>query len=79
MHGSGHSGRATRGIDPDRIAYTIAETARLLGISDTTVYQLIKSGELPSFKIGAARRVHGSAIEEFIRRNTEKETQERVS
>ena len=40
--------------------------AYLLGISVRTCWDVVKSGELPSFKIGARRLIARSALEEMI-------------
>lgn len=37
---------------PLRLAYTVAEAAESIGVSRWTMYRLIKSGRLPSSKIG---------------------------
>jgi excisionase family DNA binding protein len=55
-------------VDRDRIAYTLEDTARLLSISIRKVKYMVDSGELPSIKVGRARRVHGTAIEDYARR-----------
>jgi excisionase family DNA binding protein len=47
--------------------YTVAETADLLRLSTSKVWQLVHSGELESLKIGWSRRVPGSAIDQFIK------------
>ncbi len=47
--------------------YTVAETAGLLRLSESKVWQLIHKGKLDSLKIGWSRRVPASAIEQFIR------------
>jgi excisionase family DNA binding protein len=44
----------------------IATTAHLLGISRTTVYQLLDSGRLASLTIGRRRLVSRVAIEAFL-------------
>lgn len=36
----------------DRRTYTVAETARILGISRTSAYEDIRRGELPHFRVG---------------------------
>lgn len=53
---------------------TVEDAAIKLGISERTVYELIRSGELVSVKLPpysktAARRIEQSAIDEFISRN----------
>lgn len=62
--------RGAHTMDLDRIAYTVKDTARLLSLSQRKVRYLIATGELPSIKVGAARRVHGSAIREYAERVT---------
>lgn len=55
-------------------ALSIAETRIALGkISNPTVYALINSGELASFKIGRRRFVSRAAIADFIRRREQAE------
>lgn len=52
----------------DRLAYTTREVGQQLHVSDTTVRDLIRTGALPSFKIGASRRVRHSDLVAFIDR-----------
>ena len=54
--------------DVPRRLYTVAETARALAISRSKVYDLIHGGRLTSVKIDGARRVRGTAIDEYIER-----------
>jgi excisionase family DNA binding protein len=44
------------------------ESAQLLGLSRTKVYELMASGQLRSVKIGAARRVSATALADFVAR-----------
>jgi excisionase family DNA binding protein len=49
------SGQGTAGfgsVKTDRIAYTVAEVAALLGKHSNTVYGWVRSGALPSERIG---------------------------
>lgn len=46
--------------------HTVEETASILSLGRTAVYQLLQSGQLESVKIGKARRVLHSSIEAFI-------------
>lgn len=55
---------AAPGVQP--LAYTIPEAAALLGVGRTTVYELIRSGELPSIRIRRGRRVTRAAIEAYL-------------
>jgi excisionase family DNA binding protein len=53
--------------DPDvRLLLTIDEACERLSISRPTFYELVHAGKLRSIKIGAARRVPASALEEFV-------------
>jgi putative molybdopterin biosynthesis protein len=47
------------------MSYTTEEIAKLLKISKLTVYDLIKKGELPSYRVGKQMRVDDSDLEAF--------------
>ncbi|MBN2984051.1 substrate-binding domain-containing protein [Cohnella algarum] len=49
-------------------SYTTEEVAKLLKISKLTVYDLIKKGELPSYKVGKQMRVDASDLEAYKRK-----------
>lgn len=49
----------------DNISYTAEEIARLLKISKLKVYDLIKKGELPSYRVGKQMRVDQSDLEAY--------------
>lgn len=51
--------------DP-RLAYRPGEVADLTGLSRTTVYSLMRSGELGFVSIGRARRVPRSEVERWL-------------
>lgn len=44
----------------------VDEVCSRLTLGRTRVYELIQSGELPSLRVGASRRVPASALEQFI-------------
>ena len=44
------------------------DAARVLGIGRTKVYELIRSGELRSVRVGGLRRVPVAALDEFVAR-----------
>jgi len=50
------------------ISYTTEEIAKLLKISKLTVYDLIKKGELPSYRVGKQMRVDASDLEAYKNR-----------
>lgn len=45
---------------------TVAETKQVLRLGHSKVYELIAAGELPSIKIGKARRIPMDAIKRLI-------------
>lgn len=47
----------------------VADAARFLGVSKSYVYTLIRSGLLPSVKLGASRRVPVRAVRDLARAN----------
>ena len=51
----------------DRLLLTIPEVAARLGMGRSFVYQLVLKGEIPSIKLGRARRVPTGAVEQFIK------------
>ena len=52
---------------PYRAAHTIQEARQLLGgISQATVYKLIRHGELRTFRVGRRRFVSDNAIRDYI-------------
>ena len=50
----------------DRVLLRPEEVAQALGVSRTTVFELIRVGVLRSVKIGAARRVSATALAEYV-------------
>jgi excisionase family DNA binding protein len=52
----------------ERVLLSPEEVAEALHIGRCTVYDLIRTGRLPSGKIGRLRRIHADAVREFARR-----------
>ena len=54
----------------DRLAFSVEETGRLLGISRDLAYDLVARGELPSLRLGrrivVPRRALVAALEQFM-------------
>ncbi|MGG2017100.1 substrate-binding domain-containing protein [Bacillus sp. S10(2024)] len=50
----------------DHHSYTTEEVAKRLKVSKLTVYDLIKKGELPSYRVGRQMRVDASDLEQYI-------------
>lgn len=51
------------------ISYTTEELAKILKISKLTVYDLIKKGELPAYRVGKQMRVDASDLEAYKARS----------
>ncbi|MGG0823677.1 helix-turn-helix transcriptional regulator [Paenibacillus turicensis] len=54
------------------VSYTTEEIAKLLKISKLTVYDLIKKGELPSYRVGKQMRVDATDLEAYKQRSKSK-------
>lgn len=48
---------------------TPREAAKLLRISQRTVYELVKEGRLPAFRVGGQLRLSVTVLEEWLARN----------
>jgi excisionase family DNA binding protein len=46
--------------------YRVPEVAKILGVGRTTVYALIKSGDLPSVRVAGCRRVSSHDLESYV-------------
>ncbi|RSK26250.1 helix-turn-helix domain-containing protein [Bacillus sp. HMF5848] len=55
---------------PENESYTTEEIAQILKVSKLTVYDLIKKGKLPAYRVGRQMRVDASDLEEY--KNKEK-------
>lgn len=58
---------------PDKLTYSPAETAAVLGVSRPTVYTLLKRADFPSFKIGSRTLVPAEGLRAWVSAQTEKE------
>lgn len=61
----------------ESIVYTPNEVAKLLRIRVATVYELIKSGDLPALKIGKNYKVPKEGFEEWLFIRTREQMEER--
>lgn len=57
-------------------SYTIEEVAKLLKVSKLTVYDLVKKGELPVFKVGRQMRLAATDFDAYIARHRMKTNDE---
>ncbi|NYH42627.1 excisionase family DNA binding protein [Micromonospora jinlongensis] len=51
-----------------RVVLTIEEAAQRLGIGRTTMYALVKSGQIRTVTIGRLRRVPSFCLDEYVQR-----------
>ena len=51
----------------DMLAFSVAETARLLGLSREGAYQAIHRGDIPAVRIGKRILVPRAALEQLLR------------
>ncbi|WP_332631339.1 helix-turn-helix transcriptional regulator [Halalkalibacter flavus] len=58
----------------NEISYTVEEVANLLKVSKLTVYDLIKKGKIPAFKVGRQMRISSEDIDLLIHRKNQKLT-----
>jgi excisionase family DNA binding protein len=58
----------TNGTTAPKLLYTPVEAAQALGISRSTLYTLLSSGEIRSVKVGALRRIPHVALADFVAR-----------
>ena len=51
-----------------QFVYTVEEAAKFLRLGRTSVYELIRGGELESIKVGSLRRITAAQLERFLER-----------
>jgi excisionase family DNA binding protein len=47
------------------MSFSPSGAARVLGISDSKLYEILAAGEIASFRVGRARRIKGAAINRY--------------
>jgi len=52
----------------ERLLYTPEQAAEALNIARSTVYVLMRMGDIPSVKIGRARRIPAVVVREYVER-----------
>ncbi len=57
--------RAEHTATGDQLLLTVPEAAKRLSLSRSTVYELIRRGELTAVKVGGARRIPAVALERY--------------
>lgn len=56
------------GLDRPRVLYRIEEAAELLSVSKSRVYELIRSGQLRTVKVGKSHRVPARSLDDYVAR-----------
>jgi excisionase family DNA binding protein len=56
----------TETIGGGRLLLRPEEVAQALGVGRSTVYELLRTGELRSVKIGTSRRIPTAAVVEYV-------------
>ena len=49
----------------EKQAYSVAEAATTIGISKTTLYELIQAGVISTFSIGSKKLISAQTLEDF--------------
>ena len=57
---------AVNGTPPNKIAYTIKEATVAIGLSRSTIYKLMASGELQTIRIGKRRLIRAEALNRLV-------------
>ena len=57
----------------ERLAFSVHEFARAIGVSHPMVYRALRTGELASFQFGRRRLISREAAEQFIRKRQQLE------
>ena len=56
-----------------KYAYSIHETAEALGLGRSKLYELLQSGEIPTFYVGRKRLVAADDLQRFVESRREQE------
>jgi len=54
---------------PNELSYTIEEVSQLLKVSKLTLYDLVKKGEIPVFRVGRQMRIDAKDLDVFIHKH----------
>lgn len=55
----------------DKLLYTPLEAAHALGVSRSTLYELLAHGDIASVRIGASRRIPADCLRRYVASLTE--------
>ena len=57
-----------KAVNLDKLLYTPVEAAHALGVSRSTIYVLMGTGDVPSVRIGSSRRVPAEGRRRYVDR-----------
>jgi excisionase family DNA binding protein len=63
-------------MNPDRLAFTIEEAARAIGISRGGAYKSARTGEIPTVRVGGRLLVPRDALKELIAERAQRRSPE---
>ena len=52
---------------PEKMALSVSETARMLGVSRPTIYKLINREDFPAFRVGGRTLISAEGLRDWIR------------
>jgi len=55
-------------MNQPHVMLTVEQAAEAIGIGRTTMFALVKSGDIESVLIGRLRRIHPAAIDNYLER-----------
>jgi len=61
-------------MSEDRLTYSVAEAARVLGISRNLAYEMVRCGRIPSIRFGKRLLISRYVIEQLLRQPSSKES-----
>jgi excisionase family DNA binding protein len=70
MNNAGTDATIAHQSDGRRLAVRVSEAARMLDIGRSKAYELIRTGDLPSIRVGKTVRVPVDALEAWVSRQT---------
>ena len=56
--------------EPERLAVSVAEGAKMLSLGRDVMYRLVMSGDVPSWKVGARRLLPVAGLRAYVERRT---------
>lgn len=74
MSARAYSGHAAEPLEQLRVLFTPKTLAAYLQVSERTVREWVRRGDLPSYKLAGSRRIDPTDVEEFLATHREGHT-----